>query len=1563
MKSKLILALLAVVFINLARADFNPVALTANSYTFDIVVESNTVQALPYCINVTAGNGTGLGDNTYYEQGLYARPGQSGGNSGIPPHNTVFTNINNANMTFLMPPTYATNNELMVDSTFNSGTLYFNTPTTATSLEILSCGGGGATTLGYVVTHADSTTDTGNITLLDWFNGGGTVAWGANGRIQNNGGYNNYNSSSVNNNPPYLYANKITVSGSSPIVNVTFNYSSGQHGNIYAISGGTSGTSWTPIPVSGFNVIGTVPAAFPLTATMDQGTNTQNNGNLATWFEQGYVSNTPSAGLPPSGSTFNSFVQPTHHYQMGNYSTNNAILIDQGHLVSNITPATPANYTAFAFLTAGGNVGGTPMQDICILQHADGVNETNIFFGYDWFYNNAPGSLALKANGRVNMYNRTVNNVNNGYPYLFETYFTLTDLTSPVTNIVVKYKSASSGNATTYIMAISGSTNPVPPVITENVTPTTQAWYPTQTASFTVQVAGSAPLTNTWLVEQNGVYVPLANGVDANGSTVSGAGTTTLTISGLTLADATNYEFIAANALGSVTNTPVSISIKGRAGVVPVSGWNNIANATYTVGTSTNITSSDGLTSATLTLSDAGVNNAWSSGLTGDGANLSLLDGYIDAGNYGGIDAIAAISGLTDASYDVYIYCFPDQTRPSNGTDGLPNYTVNGISYYAPLLGATGASTYDATTNSVGGTGFNGFIPATTSTTNDFNQDIPVASFGNYIKLGSVSASGGQITIQAELDTTTFRSPLNGIELVGTSSGKTFGIHFLGNTTAPVDGPPTAPIIDSQFPAGNTTIDILTNHVVSTAFSVTIDPLSAPPLYYQWYNGATGISGATNSTYVNVDTNVATLTCIISNFVGSVTSSPVSIAFFSKPALSTYQAGIFAYNPVAYWPLNETNGNIAFDYAGTNDGIYNGNYTLNQPGIPASPGIGVTASAGFDGSTAYVEVPVGNLNIVGPMTLIEWVQPPSGGDTGFTTPIGHSDQGYRLDVAGGQPHFADAGPDVVDPNTINDGNWHLLVGVYDGTKQYLYVDGQLVGTPQGSTPSGSTGDVRIGGAPDYGNRFFTGNISQVAILTNALTSAQVVAMYNNLETPPTVSITPASPSVFAGLSVTLTAQFGGSSATHLQWYVIDNSNNSNNIAGATNSTYTIQNTTIAENGYTYGIIAANAYGTNTASVQLSVQNGPAELGGDISPLNGEAYVGAPVTYSVGAQGSLPIYYQWLLDNIPVPGATNASFTAPAQCGTHTIQVTFTNAQNGGVAIMSSVASLQGDAYPTNITFNTNGTGWQINGSVATINNNVLKLTDGNGNEASTAFYTEPQYVGSFTASFTYIGNGSADGAAFIVQNYVSGATIVGGGGGGLGYFGISNSIALELNLYSVPGIAAGTNGDTYGEGGGAIYQPTGSVDITTGDPILVQLNFANGVLGVKLTDTDTSATFSTNYVFGPLPAILDGSNLGYIGFSGGTGGAASVQTISNFEFNSVIPPVALTASQAANKSVVITWPAADPSYQLMTATNLLSPSWVAGPSPTVVGGLNQVTVQANSGPHQQFYRLVRVVCQ
>jgi hypothetical protein len=1559
MKLKLTLLGAALALTSVARADFNPVTLTANSYTFDIVVESNTVQALPYCINVTAGNGTGLGDNTYYEQGLYARTGQPGGNSGVPKHNTVFTNILNPNMAFIMPSDYSTNNDLMIDSTFTSGGFNFNSPTTATNLAILGCGGGGATTVGYTVTHADTTTESGSLSYPDWFNGGSTVAWGANGRITSGGTYNNYNGSTNNNNAPYLYANQITVSGASPVVSISFTYSSGQHANIFAVSGNETG-SWTPIPLGGFNVLGLVPAAFPLTATMDQGTNTANNGNLATWFEQGFIRGTPTVGLPPSGSTFNSQAQPTHHYQMGNYSANNGILIDHNHLAANITPASPANYTAFSFLTAGGNVGGNNvMTNICILQHQDGVNETNLFFGYDWFNGNV--APAFVANGRVNMYSRTVNNVNNGYPKLFESYFVLTDLTSPVTNILVRYGTAPGGNSTTFVMAISASTNPVPPLVNSGPVPAVQSWYPGQTATFTVQVNGSQPITNAWLQQQNGVYVPLTDGVDANGSVVSGSSSTVLTVSGLTLADATNYEYIAANSVGSVTSAPAMVEIKGRAGVVTNPQWNNIDNLNYPLGNPTTIYSSDS-SSATLTLSDYGSTNSYNSGLTGDGANLSLMHGYIDAGQLNGTDAVVTVSGLTGSSYNVYIYCFPDQTRPSATNQGLPNYSVNGTIYYAPALGATGASTYTATGASVGGTGFHGFVQATTFATNDFNKDLSTASFGNYIEVPNVVPVGGVITVQAEADTNTYRSPLNGIQLVSTSDSQDFGIHFLGNTTDFINGPAVVPVIDSQVPSISP-VNVLTNH--TTLFSVSIDASNAPPFAYQWYNGSIPIPGATNSSYAVVATNPATFSCVITNIVGAVTSTPVALNVFLRPALSSYQAAIFSYNPVAYWPLTETDGTTAFDYAGTNDGVYTGACSLGAVGLPPTAGIGANTSVGFDGSTAYVEVPVGNLNITNALTMIQWVQPPLGGDTGFATTLGHGDTGYRLSVVGGQPHFADAGPDVVSPTAVNDGNWHQLVGVYDGTNQYLYVDGQLAASPLPGSPPGNTGDVRIGGAPDYGNRMFNGSLAQCAILPTALTAAQVLALYNSLDTPPTVSITPASPSVFAGSSITLTAHLSGTTATELQWYSIDTLNNSNNIAGATNAAYTINNTPLSFNGYTFGIIAANAYGTNTASAVLSVQTGPAYLGGDISPLTGEAYVGAPVTYSVNAQGSLPIFYQWFLDGTPVSGATNASYTLPTPCGIHAIQVTFTNAQNGGSPVVSSTASLQGDAYPTNITFNTNGIGWQLNSGavgVPTLANNVLELTDNGSGESSSAFYMIPQYVGSFAASFTYQGIGSADGAAFIVQNGSSGVTALGGGGGGLGYYGISNSIALEINLYNIPGIAPGTNGNTFGAGGGAAYQPAGPVDVSSGHPINISLNWANGVLGVSLMDATTLATYSTNYPFGSLTPILGGTDLAYVGFSGGTGGSTSIQTISNFEFHSVIPPVALSVSPVTTNSFLISWPAGDPSYVLQQASSLTAPTWVAGPPSVVVGSMNQATVTATGGSGA-FYRLVRVVCQ
>src|SRR5450432_3235292 len=126
------------------------------------------------------------------------------------------------------------------------------------------------------------------------------------------------------------------------------------------------------------------------------------------------------------------------------------------------------------------------------------------------------------------------------------------------------------------------------------------------------------------------------------------------------------------NFLGSATGDPVT----STAGVVPIPGWTNIANGTYTSGT---ILSSDGSLSATLSLGGNSA-NTWHSGSAADGANSSLLDGYMDIGNSG--PGTAVISGLTGAAYTVYVYTEPDTARPGNGGDWLPNYSANNLTNF-----------------------------------------------------------------------------------------------------------------------------------------------------------------------------------------------------------------------------------------------------------------------------------------------------------------------------------------------------------------------------------------------------------------------------------------------------------------------------------------------------------------------------------------------------------------------------------------------------------------------------------------------------------------------------------------------------------------------------------------------------------------------------------------------------------------------------------------------------------------------------------------------------------------
>jgi len=227
-----------------------------------------------------------------------------------------------------------------------------------------------------------------------------------------------------------------------------------------------------------------------------------------------------------------------------------------------------------------------------------------------------------------------------------------------------------------------------------------------------------------------------------------------------------------------------SDNVTGTAGVVPAGNWNNISPDAV----STTITGSDGSTTASFDLSGDQAANAWNSGGgSGDGGNLSLFNGFLDAGNYGGSQANAVVGGLAAASYNVYLYCESDGPKPDRGGVFLPNYSINGTVYYFPIMGHTSATGY--TEEGAAGGFFNGytptFFPSAVLQTNS-SQPQPVFYFGNYTVISNVAPVGGVITVIPSADGSSDRSALNGIELVPADSSASFGIHFMGDISDPV---------------------------------------------------------------------------------------------------------------------------------------------------------------------------------------------------------------------------------------------------------------------------------------------------------------------------------------------------------------------------------------------------------------------------------------------------------------------------------------------------------------------------------------------------------------------------------------------------------------------------------------------------------------------------------------------------------------------------------------------------------------------------------------------------------
>ena len=306
--------------------------------------------------------------------------------------------------------------------------------------------------------------------------------------------------------------------------------------------------------------------------------------------------------------------------------------------------------------------------------------------------------------------------------------------------------------------------------------------------------------------------------------------------------------------------------------------------------------------------------------------------------------------------------------------------------------------------------------------------------------------------------------------------------------------------------------------VFTNSVTVSISAANAAAIYYT-------LDGSVPTTNSILYTGPFTLTN--SDIVQAVATaagqlnSPVNSASFTSGATlgagagvsGPYAAAVLADRPLAYWPLNETNGVIAYDYAGGYNGTYVGDVLLAQPSVPLLGFGSPSYAAAFDGVSAYVDIPEGPFNLTGAITAMAWVNVPTT-PAHFSGLMGHGDSSWRLSINTlGEPGSADgSNPDATSPDSIAGTGWHLVAYVYSGVPNVasngsLYVDGVLKATNTVNTPAGNSLDVWIGGSPDYGSgRLLAGSIAHAAIFARALSASQILALYDAGSTPPTVTL-------------------------------------------------------------------------------------------------------------------------------------------------------------------------------------------------------------------------------------------------------------------------------------------------------------------------------------------------------------------------------------------------------------------------------------------------------------------------
>ena len=174
----------------------------------------------------------------------------------------------------------------------------------------------------------------------------------------------------------------------------------------------------------------------------------------------------------------------------------------------------------------------------------------------------------------------------------------------------------------------------------------------------------------------------------------------------------------------------------------------------------------------------------------------------------------------------------------------------------------------------------------------------------------------------------------------------------------------------------------------------------------------------------------------------------------------------------------------------------------------------------------------------------------------------------------------------------------------------------------------------------------TGTVSgSASILSAQLSSPLTIQMAGTgVAVAPAITNQPVSQSVLIGQTVTFSVTASGTAPLIYQWR-----KNGTAIIGATSSNYTTPAEIASDNGAQFTVVVSNAAGNIISNAGiLTVSAAPVAPSITTQPAGQTTFVGQSATFSVVANGTSPLRYQWEKNGIAIGGATSPNYPTPAE---------------------------------------------------------------------------------------------------------------------------------------------------------------------------------------------------------------------------------------------------------------------------------------------------------------------------